>query len=117
MDIDYSTINSSKLADILKAAERARAELAKDRPQQALAVQRLIRSRIAANAENQRCNREYREALAEIEDLRAKLDKAVEALEQIKKRACELKNGTDDWFELTEFNFVAGETLARIKGE
>jgi len=66
---DYASINNSKLADILRGAEKVHDRLAgQGDAQGALAVQRLIRSRLAANAENRRANREYRELLAKVQE-------------------------------------------------
>lgn len=74
MQIDYSALGNSKLTDILRGAERLHERLVSAGDTQgALAVQRLVHSRISANAENRRANREYRETLADLASKDAEL--------------------------------------------
>jgi predicted nuclease with TOPRIM domain len=48
---------------------------------------------------------------AEIEALRAENERLRETLGKIAGRAAELRKGTDDWFELTEFELCARTAL------
>jgi hypothetical protein len=62
LNIDFTKINNAKLADILRASKKLHGRLvAAGDMEGALALQRLVHSRIAANAENRRASREYRE--------------------------------------------------------
>ena len=55
------------------------------------------------------------EAADHIEALEAKLAVAREALGNIKAHAIKLRHGTDDWFEMVEFEAWAGEALKEIE--
>jgi hypothetical protein len=50
--------------------------------------------------------------VGELADLRTRVVVLTEALERIKARATELRAGTDDWFELVEFEQVASQALS-----
>lgn len=55
------------------------------------------------------------EAADEIASLRARVEVMTGALEAIKAHATRLRAGTDDWFEMVEFQAFADQGLAALK--
>lgn len=54
-------------------------------------------------------------AADEIASLRARVEVMTGALEAIKAHATRLRAGTDDWFEMVEFQAFADQGLAALK--
>lgn len=56
----------------------------------------------------------FRAAAARIQQDAVRIERLREALERIRDRSQKLRKGTDDWFELVQFEALAVEALASI---